>query len=865
MSKNLTRKGLAIGASSAVVLASLVGFAAPAQAATTVTIDTKFGSGFSVPADRGFAFVSNITDTAPANTALKWKIVDASAGLKTNATGGNAGKVKGLDDADATAASTAPADAGATEVLATAVPADGVSIFAASGSAANTDYSLKLFPAADANFSITAQAWLDRTAAGTVGEVDGTELFSSTITITFVKTTDITWSVNFTQPVLGDAKLKAVVSTSPALNLAQVQGSVGVKFTKGGAAATAAAAAPWDVAALSSGAYVANPSASAAVAADSVYAAQAYYGALVGSGVSYLTPAAKVHSVGDAATDDSVNFKTAVNAVAVRVGTATVPVKVAVKKSATDAAGAGIPIEITVTATALASGSSFTAGGKTISSTSATNDANKSVFTVNTDADGNAVFNVSAVGAKATDAFTVTAKAENAASANTKTYTYAPAAVGAAGVVNTNLLGGSAVLKAAKGSNYTLTFTVKDQFGFATPLSDLRVKVVQSVAANNSQTRYGDVVNGLASVTLPVSADSTDGTTITNTVTLENLVNGAWVTNSAAVTNATSTNTPGTLIGTSNAAATVTITGNTSAEADGTGKVEGSRFALNLKDLANADTRFGAATPAANAGVTLGGQVNDSLAQGTHASVTLSGTGLMFEHSGKFSVGSITVQTNASGAYAGVVVYSNKAGLNVVTATSGSATVSSNLYFKKAAGTTGATLTITSPDSVLPGSTFAPSVTLVDKYGNPVEVGGAATFKFSAVSPGFQVGSDPTTTSADGVAKLAYFLGNNDSGSIVLTATYDSDGNGATAAITATKTVRIGAASAVAGTSVKRTGNTVAVKVTGANVRIVLNGVRVASRSTAGVLSRTLTLRAGRNVIQLVVGGEVVRTVRYTR
>jgi hypothetical protein len=125
----------------------------------------------------------------------------------------------------------------------------------------------------------------------------------------------------------------------------------------------------------------------------------------------------------------------------------------------------------------------------------------------------------------------------------------------------------------------------------------------------------------------------------------------------------------------------------------------------------------------------------------------------------------------------------------------------------------------------------------------------------------------PDETGTDGKIKFGVVPAANEAGTYTYTivyagadATLETDDD-----VTATKSVTIGKASVVAGTSVKRTGNTVAVKVTGANARIVLNGARVASRSTAGVLTRTLTLRAGRNVIQLVVGGEVVRTVRYTR
>lgn len=71
---------------------------------------------------------------------------------------------------------------------------------------------------------------------------------------------------------------------------------------------------------------------------------------------------------------------------------------------------------------------------------------------------------------------------------------------------------------------------------------------------------------------------------------------------------------------------------------------------------------------------------------------------------------------------------------------------------------------------------------------------------------------------------------------------------------------------ATAISNVKRAGNSVDVRVeNGQRSQIILNGKRVASRSSSGVLTRTLNLREGLNVIQIVVAGKVIRTIRYTR
>ena len=123
--------------------------------------------------------------------------------------------------------------------------------------------------------------------------------------------------------------------------------------------------------------------------------------------------------------------------------------------------------------------------------------------------------------------------------------------------------------------------------------------------------------------------------------------------------------------------------------------------------------------------------------------------------------------------------------------------------FAQAKDDTGTIIVLTAPDYVMPGSTLKISSVLSDKYGNTVTLTGtefnngttAPTFSLTSDAPGLQIGTDATTTANGGKANLSYFLGQNEVGSITVTATYDADGTGtAFDTVTVTKTVIIGSA-----------------------------------------------------------------------
>jgi uncharacterized membrane protein len=242
------------------------------------------------------------------------------------------------------------------------------------------------------------------------------------------------------------------------------------------------------------------------------------------------------------------------------------------------------------------------------------------------------------------------------------------------------------------------------------------------------------------------------------------------------------------------------------------------------------------------------------------ASVTISGAGLQFGNgSGEYATGSITVVANTSGIYS-ANVYSNKAGKQTLTITSGSASATTTVVFAQAKDDAGSSIVLTAPDYVMTGSTLKISSVLSDKYGNTVTLTGTEfndgtttpTFSLTSDAPGLQIGSDPATTANGGKANVAYFLGQNDSGTITVTATYDADGTGtAFAAVTVTKTVIIGVAPVA-----------VVVPDTKVNVGSFKGYVALYAKGYAG--KKMSAIVAGKWIVVASLATDFERVVRYT-
>jgi len=748
---NKTRKSLAFVSSLSLGIGTaLVGFAPAANAVDPVSLEPLAGTSYSVSAAEDFQLKALFTNAAVSGgpEVLKFRVVDADAKLLVN-------QLDGVDqtgyDQNGNDAVNVTANAG--DVKAGALDADDKDVVVATALTdgnEGTAAEFILVPAADATFSVTVQAWMDFDGDGAI---DADEYKSPVRTVNFIKSADISYSVSLTAPALGDASLVATVASSPAVS-AEQSTAVTVAFgTYAAATNEITAIAPSTV-----GAQAANNAFNLGIAAaagkytqavavtNATYVVQAMLGANPTGQRVYFTVA-----------DSDANDISAVTiAASADAGTGADALDIRTNKSVTfqatvdDTAGAGgdpvagAVVTFTFTETHADADAVITVGGKSISN----GDAATTVTAV-TDAKGVASVTASFSGFAAGDNFmTVAAKVADVAGAAAIAPDFVDTAFG--NLYAHNTLGTGAILKVTEGSTYGLAYSVLDNFGELINDSGWRVKLSDGGAVLKTAT----LSTGVASFSVTDDADVAE--TWTATVEIYNAANANWGND---VSGGGVAITP--TVGTSNAASALTLAV-TDTWAGGTD------LALNLNDLSASDTRLaqtaptlvaGGNTAATNVG-TLSGIVTDASGAATYGSVTLSAPGVLFKAGEVTTLGSITVQTSAAGAFGGVSIYSNTSGEVTVTATSGSASKTLDVTFAAAGDDTEANVAL-SVSGNEPGKTMTVSGVVTDKYGNAVAVE-AADFSVTYTGPGFIVGSLPTSVDSTGKFEFKVLLGSKD-------------------------------------------------------------------------------------------------------
>ena len=436
-----------------------------------------------------------------------------------------------------------------------------------------------------------------------------------------------------------------------------------------------------------------------------------------------------------------------------------------------------------------------------------------------TDANGQVVVNIDPAGLVATNTVVVDFYYENRTAKITMTL--------ADSVYKAHLLNAVGVATTVDSSAVQLEWVVRDQHG-AYPANGKYNMYSDFVSSNQATTNataatesYAAVVNG--SATLTVLDNGVGAGTNVYDFYLGLIAPGGGYTSSTQFYNdfavqvaATALQVPSAITEASAALAAGVYTETLGAA------VGNADSDLNLEDQVAHDTRTStvgapSTTAAAANGVLISGTVTDSTGVVIdNQRVTITGpAGMVFKQTiaavdgdgagnggndevaaqTVYSVGSITVVTDGSGAYA-VNAYSNNAGKQTVTVTAGSVSQTVVLdSFAAAADDTGATLTLNTPASILPGRTLVITGSLVDKFGNPVTADGTnEDFVLTYSGPGYK-NVAPTEISADGSFTWSILLGSNDSGTATVTAAYDLDEDGDytdTGDLVVTKTIVIG-------------------------------------------------------------------------
>lgn len=812
MSKNLTRKSLAIGATIALASAAVV--SAPAQAAGEVVFEPQAGTGYSTFTTLDFALIASLApgQVAANITQLKYQIVGAAAGDFEYTVGAAVAAAT-----TATSAATQVVSAGATVGTANVL---------------NIGLSAATQLAATSTRSVTITAFIDSDNDSTLDAAE----HQQARTVTFVKPSEVTATTTFTKPILGGNTFTATVALSGDINARQAAAGVSVEFFKAGVSipdtddtqnSTGTVLTPaqrtnpivtsWDTTdnVLKAVLYAEADVASAdtnytaySVTAGTFSAQALLAGTASGSASVQTAAAATIDNISVAATAsaDAKSTTTGVRDVsagtttagAATVRTAKSVTVVATFLQADDSVVANEPVVLTTT------GSNITADTVTVNGTEV-DDAAKT-HNLTTNASGKITLEVVTSTSDAADTLTLSFALQGVTSSN-YVITWNDATYEVYNLLNT--LDADVALVA--GGSLSVDYFVADQWGQGIS-GDYRLNVTRSGNAGRTTAaswNYTPVLNnGRATFTIVDNGAGASTTGDTVAIAVEKAVVGGGYANQAITANLYDEFVIN-YVATAPAAGAVSAAATSTTPALETKAVAAANLYFEQKaapGYADVTHVYGTVTKAD--GSALPGAVVTLTAAGLgFQPVVADGSGTATELNKIFTVGSLTVVADGSGRYE-ALVYSNTTGKKTVSVASHGATKTIDLTFAAADDNAGTSLTVDAPASVLPGSTVKFTIKLVDKYGNPVPAtdtadanDAAADFKVTYSGPGLIVGTLPDALESDGTAVVNILLGSNDSGTGTLVASYDQAGDNDYADSTdlsVTKSVSVGAPEAVA-------------------------------------------------------------------
>jgi hypothetical protein len=867
MSKNLTRKGLALGA--AVALGSTLFAGAPAFAAAGLVVAPSTGTGYTVLSSDSFTVkvYGNAEYTLSTASNIFWKVTRPSAtqavtGYTQSNSASNtptAASTSTIDYLDA--APTAIADGATTltinPAISTSVSADFVvqayvEADATAGlTAGDTVLSTPVTVKFVAGASLTSTVALDAVAAGQA--ITGSVKYSST-DFNYTQTTLAKTEIILLENGTANATIAAVDNVSEAndsLEFSRASGSP-VTVDAGDSIGVKTRVSGYDSDTTYTNSAVVYSSASAAGTAD-----------------NEDTTVVSGDNVFDGTTRDDTGED-----VDIRKGTLSFGYRVDFTKGTPKVAvAAGQPVTITVTeiGTTIATNDVIRVNGKKLTGAAGTQAA--VVLNTVTDAKGGVDVAVTSDLGQLDDNITIAVASNN----NTSTYNFKWVAAALTSIAELNEPIGSTTRTVVRSSSTTLQYGIYDQFGkvWSRDLTAYRVSLASSGgSASINQLAY--FTNGIASAT--VVDNSTGAGEVVVTATLQDSVSaGAYgTTNSASLTKASNFN----VVATASAAASITLdaavlkntTGTSVSTAAGVASTEVARSTVTLKAIdrrANTNAQASLAVPSDEGARVSGTVKNTDGSASAGVPVTISGTGLFFSTdaagSTYVSADKITVNSGQNGTYS-VFVFSNKGGSFTTTVAAGSVTKTQALKFTAAAATSGTTLTITSPTNVLPGRAFDVTVLLTDKFGAPVTTSGSSDIDVTLTGVGYAT-TIADDTDVDGKITFKVILGATEVGTVTITAKYDADGDAtAYAAVTTTKQVEVSTSlpstttAAVAG-SAKRFFVSVSGNSTAKNVVVKVAGktFKTLKGSTA---KKTYVVAApkGSHKVTVYVGGKLVAT-----
>ncbi len=866
MSKNLTRKGLAISA--VVALGTSLFAGAPAQAA-----------GLSVVANTGTGFTVLASDTftlkvlgATSSDDLKWQITKPSSTQAVSYTQSDNGTNTPA------AYSTTTVDYLSQPVSATAGqrPTLALNPTTSSTSAASVEFVVK--------------AYIE---SGNTNGLDALDtVVSAPVTVKFVKNLVPTVAID---PVSVGEKVTGTVSYGADFNYAQsTLASTNVLIAIDGGAFGGAGSATREVTrntAETGFEFAAANASSPTVAAGTVVAAK-------GRSVSYDSDTTYTYSTVVYSTASAASTATAqetevtrsenianntTDSWYVRTGTKSFSYRVDfTKASGNQSVGAGQPVvlKLSESGSTIVSTDVLRINGKTMTAADAAGDT--AVVNTTTDANGGVTVSIESVTGAVGDIIVVTATAPGTSGPvqSSQTFTWADAVITNFTEAAAPL--GSTTRTVVKGSAVSIKYAIRDQFGKVWTKSgssyQLRYTASQGTLVVSSTA---DFVDGIATASFTDNSTGADADTLI-TATVYTKTTGDYTQETGFTTDSVASTLN--IVTAAQAAAKITLndatlkntTGTVVSLAAGTASTAVARSNVALSAL---DNRSNINILGLNVGSDKGAAVSGTVynADGSASAgvaVTIAAAGLFFstEASGAnyVSADSITVNTNTSGQYT-VYVFSKKGGTFTTTVTSGSVSKTQALKFAAADAADGKTLTITAPANVLPGRAVDVVVLLVDKYGAPVTTSTASPISISLTGVGYAT-TIAANTDADGKIAFKLVLGATEVGTATITAKYDADDSGSNfLPITTVATINVSntlpATSAATAAVSGSTGKFFVSATNAAAKRVVVKVAGKFFRSFTGTAAKkTVALKApkGKHKVTVFVGGKLVATKTIT-
>ena len=767
MSKNLTRKGLALGA--LVGLASTAIAGTPAFAANELTFALSSGTVYAAPIDDTLTLNASLPSSIPAANVsqLKYKVVtDGTFAASVVMTSGGSATAAKYTNTDTTKSGlTGNLSAPVTSVVLTpgTTPTTitpntiAVSIASVGGTASVAGTA----PAAtDSTKTVTVTAFLDSNNDGAL--TDGE--YSTAQTLSFKKYSEITATYTVTAPSAGATSI-AGKATFTNINQAQLTKAVTGVFSVNGVARTAVATT------VASGVYSATDTYTV-VAADVIGFSAKLAATALGSTETTATATARtIDSIG---TPALVAGDNATAAGKIRDGGA-FTARTKVTKSS--AAVAGVSGTATFATSATLSSTVYITVNGTAYKTAA--DLAAASVALTSDASGYLSVSITTTGFT-TETVTTTFTAQNytanvVATAEAAVY-YAVDVADLANVDARTLLSSATT---------TVTYQVMDQYGVAPADSTFRAVLTGAASA------YQPVAGGKATFTV------TGGTAASQayTIGLEK-----WVASSASYdttyTEGASNDTGFTVY--KAAAANVSAAGSlTATTANGAGSAQfassGAKLTLSDQAFSSVDTRLDKKTAAptlakgynggtaaaptsvglvagdAAVSITVTAKGSDVAATAIAAPVTVSGKGLLFQiGTTVFATDSISFLAASAGTV--VKVYSHTAGDNVITVTSGTATKTVTLNYAAIAAEASTVVYGTLPAQAQAGRAVDLSAIVKDQWGNVVP---GALVAFTNTGVGYVQSTAQVTSDAAGKVTGRLIVLQNDFGTSYLSATLD--------------------------------------------------------------------------------------------